>query len=70
MYPAGLVAQWITRLTTDQKIPGSDPGKLVLILFFSDRFTFYQTFPIVDLGITLFFHVYCNQNDSLLICQL
>ena len=25
---AGPVAQWITRLTTDQKIPGSNPGKL------------------------------------------
>ena len=24
----GLVAQRITRLTTDQKIPGSNPGKL------------------------------------------
>ena len=24
----GLVAQWITRLTTDQKIPGSNPGEL------------------------------------------
>ena len=24
----GLVAQWITRLTTDQKIPGSNPGKI------------------------------------------
>ena len=23
----GLVAQWITRLTTDQKIPGSNPGR-------------------------------------------
>jgi hypothetical protein len=29
----GLVAQWITRLTTDQKIPGSTPGKIVF--FFS-----------------------------------
>ena len=29
----GLVAQWITRLTTDQKIPGSNPGKLVKFLF-------------------------------------
>lgn len=29
-YPVGLVAQWITRLTTDQKIPGSNPGKLVI----------------------------------------
>ena len=28
----GLVAQWITRLTTDQKIPGSNPGKLGNIL--------------------------------------
>ena len=29
----GLVAQWITRLTTDQKIPGSNPGKLGLTIF-------------------------------------
>ena len=28
----GLVAQWITRLTTDQKIPGSNPGKVVFCL--------------------------------------
>jgi hypothetical protein len=27
----GLVAQWITRLTTDQKIPGSTPGKIVFL---------------------------------------
>lgn len=26
----GLVAQWITRLPTEQKIPGSNPGKLEL----------------------------------------
>ena len=25
---SGPVAQWITRLTTDQKIPGSNPGKV------------------------------------------
>ena len=25
----GPVAQWITRLTTDQKIPGSNPGRVV-----------------------------------------
>ena len=24
----GLVAQWITRLPTEQKIPGSSPGKI------------------------------------------
>ena len=29
----GLVAQWITRLTTDQKIPGSNPGKFDFFLF-------------------------------------
>ena len=35
----GLVAQRITRLTTDQKIPGSNPGKLVLLLGrFADLF--------------------------------
>ena len=31
---AGPVAQWITRLTTDQKIPGSDPGKVELLMIF------------------------------------
>ena len=30
----GLVAQRITRLTTDQKIPGSNPGKLELFSFY------------------------------------
>ena len=34
MHPDGLVAQWITRLTTDQKIPGSNPGKLELFSSF------------------------------------
>ena len=29
----GPVAQWITRLTTDQKIPGSNPGRVVLFVF-------------------------------------
>ena len=28
----GPVAQWITRLTTDQKIPGSTPGRLEVFL--------------------------------------
>ena len=35
---AGLVAQRITRLTTDQKIPGSNPGKLGSILFLLESF--------------------------------
>ena len=28
----GPVAQWITRLTTDQKIPGSTPGRIEVIV--------------------------------------
>ena len=31
----GLVAQWITRLPTEQKIPGSSPGKVDISFFFS-----------------------------------
>ena len=31
VHQQGLVAQWITRLTTDQKIPGSNPGKLDIL---------------------------------------
>ena len=30
---AGPVAQWITRLTTDQKIPGSNPGRFGIFSF-------------------------------------
>ena len=29
---SGRVAQWITRLTTDQEIPGSNPGMLEFFL--------------------------------------
>ena len=36
IHSQGLVAQWITRLTTDQKIPGSNPGK---VDFFKSFFT-------------------------------
>ena len=32
----GLVAQRITRLPTEQKIPGSNPGKLVVLLLLVD----------------------------------
>lgn len=37
---SGCVAQWITRLTTDQKIPGSNPGALVwhACVFFSTTY--------------------------------
>ena len=34
---AGPVAQWITRLTTDQKIPGSNPGKVAFFFFFEPQ---------------------------------
>ena len=30
----GLVAQWITRLPTEQKIPGSNPGKIAPSFYF------------------------------------
>ena len=33
----GLVAQRITRLTTDQKIPGSNPGKVAFFFFFEPQ---------------------------------
>ena len=36
----GLVAQWITRLPTEQEIPGSNPGKLV---FFFLAFLYFTT---------------------------
>ena len=32
---SGLVAQWITRLPTEQKIPGSSPGKIYFLYFCS-----------------------------------
>ena len=34
-----------------------------IISFLSNRFTFYQTLPIVDFGITLFYNIYCHQNN-------
>ena len=34
------MAQWITRLTTDQKIAGSNPARLVFSLLFSPFFHF------------------------------
>ena len=38
----GPVAQWITRLTTDQKILGSTPGWLVRLTFFPSRYSFLK----------------------------
>ena len=34
---SGPVAQWITRLTTDQKIPGSNPGRFVTFQVTQER---------------------------------
>ena len=39
---AGLVAQWITRLTTDQKIPGSNPGKVVFLHGHEKKIQYFQ----------------------------
>ena len=36
----GPVAQWITRLTTDQKIPGSTPGRLVYFVLLLPQLPF------------------------------
>ena len=38
----GLVAQWITRLTTDQKIPGSNPGKVVFLHGHEKKIQYFQ----------------------------
>ena len=50
----GLVAQWITRLTTDQKIPGSNPGELD---FFKQKikflFIFYHCQHLITLTLAL-----------------
>ena len=37
----GPVAQWITRLTTDQKIPGSNPGRFEIFCL-SPKFCTWQ----------------------------
>ena len=39
----GSVAQWITRLTTDQEIPGSTPGRFDKFYFLSNRI-FWRAF--------------------------
>ena len=38
----GPVAQWITRLTTDQKIPGSNPGKVVFLHGHEKKIQYFQ----------------------------
>ena len=37
----GSVAQWITRLTTDQKIAGSNPARVVFLFFFQLSLVMY-----------------------------
>ena len=47
------MAQWITRLTTDQKIPGSNPGKLELFpVFLCINFQFLVLISAVTLEST------------------
>ena len=40
--PAGRVAQWITRLPTEQKIPGSNPGTFKLFCLYCCEPFFFQ----------------------------
>ena len=59
------MAQWITRLTTDQKIPGSTPGRLEL--FFShveQTFILYNVFDLHIPKVTNFYH-FKNEVDSI-----
>jgi hypothetical protein len=59
----GPVAQWITRLTTDQKIPGSNPGRLEL--FIVNKFLLYIT-KILDMtDVFLLFYLFFS---SLFVC--
>ena len=37
----GFVAQWITRLPTEQKIPGSTPGRLDFFFLLKPHFLFF-----------------------------
>ena len=48
------MAQWITRLTTDQKIPGSNPGELVHVTFFVIIYTANLTTNTAASAYTLF----------------
>ena len=38
----GCQPQWITRLTTDQKIPGSNPGKVVFLHGHEKKIQYFQ----------------------------
>ena len=46
----GPVAQRITRLTTDQKIPGSNPGRVEFFFtpFYVTHVTTSENFPVLD----------------------
>ena len=41
-FSTGLVAQWITRLTTDQKIAGSNPAEIVLLFLQKRMIRFHE----------------------------
>ena len=43
----GRVAQWIRHLTTNQGIPGSSPGRIVTIVFFSQSMEALMTLVIL-----------------------
>ena len=53
----GLVAQWITRLTTDQKIPGSNPGELDFLYHFIYMWLLNKTLTHPKIMLTFFSHL-------------
>ena len=61
--PTGPVAQRITRLTTDQKIPGSNPGRVAKFSFCIEfKFLFVAIFLYSILVILLHFFFYLHKN--------
>ena len=50
-----IVAQWITHLTTDRKIPGSNHGKVEILLMFRIKDFQFKIEKIVCLGNGLLF---------------
>ena len=66
--PIGPVAQWITRLTTDQKIPGSTPGWLVAfynVLSVNSTNSHLLQASVLSFSNSLFILQYhCIQNDK------
>lgn len=55
----GLVAQWITRLTTDQEIPGSNPGELEIFMLPFELATSYAFYLKTGIPVISFITAVC-----------